>query len=381
MEKKIMASSLTAILNRHKWAVLTLGLAYGATVVFTFFGPVLARAAGSYAPALSLVAVACHVLAFYFPVFGIEPGDRYIRILALVLVPGVLGFGILPVWGQTLVTILFAWTIGRIGCFWTYRTARSIPGNARGRMIACSLMVAFILLYFVNMGIPSLSTPLALAIPAFMAGATLFCYEKMKEDLPEPGPETGHPAVREPPYFSFLLVVYIAGGFTYAGIFPYFQPWAHVDRFVNVVPFIFLAPLAGFLLDRGRARTVFTVGVVLLMISVAWFLAPPSLAAYLGTQGFLQAGWAFINVFGWYFSWATAARAGEPYHFPRGISAMLLGAALGAFGASLITAWGETEKSVYGIVALVPLTLALVWCAFFPAGLGLLRRSDVPGKN
>ena len=353
----------------YGWAILTLGMAYGATICFTFYGPVMARAAGSYAPALSLVAVAFHVLAFYLPDFSGKAHDRYLIILAALLVPGVLAFGLMPVWAKAFVTILFAWTVGRIGCFWTRHVSHTIPEGFRGRVIALALSLSFFQLYLANMIMPGLTATQALAVPAAMMALTLFAYGKMKKNspiLPEPG---SGPRVKEPHYFSFLLTMYISGGATYAGIYPYFAPFAQVDRYVNVCALFLAAPLAGWAIDRGGIRMVVALGGGLLGISHGVFLFIPGLAGYLGTQCLLQAGWGFINVFGWYFSWSMASQSGQSYHFARGISAMLLGAAIGAFGAHLAQAWGLTGRLGFSLLALIPLCLALVWFLFLSRSL------------
>lgn len=251
---------LTAVLRRHGWAILTLGMAYGATITFTFFGPVMMKAAGRDAPALSLVAVAFHVLAFYLPDFSGKIGDRYLKGLCLALVPGVMSFGLMPVWGKILVTVFFAWTIGRMGCVWTRHTAQTIPEGIRGRVIAWALSLSFLQLYLVNMAVAALSALQALAMPALMVILTLFCYGRMKATLPDPPPPVPVLRGREPHYFTFLLMVYIAGGFTYAGIYPFFEPWARVDRYVNVATLFLAAPWAGYLIDRRGIRTVFAWG-------------------------------------------------------------------------------------------------------------------------
>lgn len=354
------------ICSAHKWAILTLGMAYGATIVFTFFGPVMTRAAGPYAPALSLLAVGFHILAFYLSPFAWESESRVVRGMALLLVPGVLGFSWLPVYGQVGVTIFFAWTVGRIGCFWTYAALKRIPEGIRGHVIAASLFVSFTVLYLVHVTLPALPVEAGLAIAVVTAILAILGYNRMKGLPARTDTQKMRPPEKEAPYFTFLLLVYVSGGFTYAGIYPYFQPYAHVDRYFNVLFFMVAAVIAGRVLDTRGRKSAFGIGVAFLGISFGAFLMPQSLVAYLLTQTFLQAGWAFVNCFGWSFSWDMAGRSGQDYHFSRGISAMLLGASLGAFLSHMMAEWGQANKLLYGVVSFIPLFLTMAWLMFFP---------------
>ncbi|HCY86570.1 MAG TPA: hypothetical protein DHV36_15660 [Desulfobacteraceae bacterium] len=349
--------------------ILTLGFAYGATIVFTFFGPVLIVTAGELAPALSLIAVVFHVLAFYLPVSGFEYKPAYWIGLAVLVLGLVTAFTLLPVPGLVAATGLYAWLIGRVGCLWTYFVLETIPVPCKGRVVASSLFLAFLVLYFVNMSVPVLSRAAALAVPCLMAAGAVLCCCKMVLQGKRPMDRNSVAQSADapvPPYFSFLLLVYVSGGFSYAGIYPYFEPFAHIDRYYNVLFYLFAMLAAGRVLDTLGRKTAFVTGVGFLSVSFAVFLLPSTTVSYLMTQTFLQAGWAFVNAFGWSFSWDMAARYQQPHLFSRGIAAMLLGAAMGAFLAEIFRNLGEGYKAAYSLLTFVPLAFSFIWLRRFP---------------
>ncbi|MCG8618593.1 MAG: hypothetical protein MI802_20430, partial [Desulfobacterales bacterium] len=228
--------------------ILTLGFAYGATIVFTFFGPVLIVTAGNLAPALSLIAVVFHVLAFYLPVSRHEYRRSYWLFLAAMVLGLVTVFTHLPVAGQLAAIVLYAWLIGRVGCVWTYASLETIPVPYKGRVVASSLFLAFLVLYFVNMSMPDLTGAAALSVPFLMAAGAVLCCCRMISRYGVTADRNAGDYESDtivPPYFSFLLLVYVSGGFSYAGIYPYFEPYAHIDRYYNVLFYLFAMLAAG----------------------------------------------------------------------------------------------------------------------------------------
>lgn len=357
------------IFKKYPLIILTLGFTYGATIVFTFFGPVLTITAGDFAPILSIIAVAFHVFGFFLKPFKLEGHPKFFCVFLGLLLPLILAFHILPYYLQIITTMLYAYMIGRIGCLWTYTAKLAIPNFIRGKIISLSLFISFTILYFINMNFSLLTKGIALIIPALMSSISVILYlktsQKYKDNIVRNNEEALN-TIR--PYFVyiFLIVVYIAGGFSYAGIYPYFKLYAHIDRYYNVLFYLVSIILAGIVLDKYGRKINFVLGVGLLGISFTFFIMPSSVITYFITQTFLQSGWAFVNAFGWSFSWDMAERSKKDYLFPRGISAMLLGAAIGAFLSQIIEKVGFGNSSIYGIVTFIPLFLAIMILIFFP---------------
>lgn len=191
-----MTESFFHIVTNRMNTVLALGFAYGATIVFTFFGPALMRNSNE-AGALALVAVICHVLAFYLPPLrpGAHPG--YFPALYAALLPLLLCFPRLSLPFQTICVGGYAWMVGRIGCFWTYKVIDTIAVDYRGRTICCALFVSFSLLYIVNLIQPMLPAASLMGAPAVMSGLSVFFFRKMQAEMicpSMPGPKKKRPA-------------------------------------------------------------------------------------------------------------------------------------------------------------------------------------------
>ena len=89
------------------------------------------------------------------------------------------------------------------------QVAAKLVGH-KGRVVASSLFLAFLVLYFVNMSVPVLSRAAALAVPCLMATGAVFCYYRMISGQEGTiGGNTGgsEPDAIVPPYFSFLLLL------------------------------------------------------------------------------------------------------------------------------------------------------------------------------
>lgn len=364
-----MIKAYINIFKKYPLIILTLGFAYGATIVFTFFGPVLTITAGEFAPVLSIIAVAFHVFGFFLKPFKLEQQSKFFYVFLGILLPLLLSFHISPLYLQIITTMLYAYMIGRIGCFWTYTANLVIPNYIRGKIISASLFISFIILFFVNLSFPFLTKGVSLIFPAVMSSIAVVFYlktdQKYKDNIVSHKDEA---LSNIHPYFiyGFLIVVYIAGGFSYGGIYPSFELYSHIDRYYNVFFYLVAIIIAGNILDEHGRKINFVLGVGLLGISFTFFIMPSSVFTYFITQTFLQSGWAFVNAFGWSFSWDMAERSKKEYLFPRGISAMLLGTAIGAFSSQIIEIVGFGHSSIYGLVTFIPLFVAIMILVFFP---------------
>ncbi len=366
-----MNKSYISIFKKYHLLILTLGFAYGSTIIFTLFGPILNYTAGTFAPALSIIAVMFHVVGFLLKPTSITKRPTFFYVCMVILLPLVVTFHILPHYLQLITTMLYAYIIGRIGCLWTYIAKENISSEIRGKVISLSLFISFTILYFVHMTLPVLSKGISLLFPAVLSSVTVFMYfriiqkysdtsvryiEKMK------GKNTSNFVF----VYIFLIVVYVAGGFTYTGIYPSFIGYAHIDRYYNVLFYLIAILIAGIILEKYGRKTCFVLGVGLLGISFTFFNMQSSLFTYFITQTFLQAGWAFVNAFGWSFSWDMAERSKNTILFSRGISAMLIGTTIGAISSHVINELGFGHSSVRGIVTFIPLFLAIMILIFFP---------------
>lgn len=378
-----MISVYIKLIKKYLFLILTLGLAYGATIVFTFWGPILNATAGNSAPLLSIIAVTAHVLGFYLKPFKLEQHRAYFTIYLIVLTPLLLSFNTTGLYLKIITVVLYAFLIARIGCFWAYRANRVIPNHIRGKIISASLFISFVILYLVNMSIPALPGPVCLILPLVLSILAVVCIKKACRKYDYYYIKSNETGKKVPSFFlfAFLIIVYIAGGFSYAGIYPSFVRYAHIDRFYNVLFYIISILIGGIILDTYGRKITFTLGVACLGISFTFFIMPQSILTYLITQTFLQAGWAFVNSFGWSFSWDIAEQTKRSELFPRGISAMLLGASLGAVLAYVLSRYQLSHSSVYGLVTFIPLFLAIVFLVYFPETLRLNRTDPISIKH
>lgn len=375
-----MIKSYIHILKKYPLIVLTLGFTYGATIIFTFFGPVLTITAGEFAPVLSIIAVVFHVLGFFLRPFKLEQHPKFFYVFWGIILPLILSFHISPYYLQIITTMLYAYMIGRIGCFWTYTANLVIPNSIRGKIISLSLFISFTILFSINMSFPLLTKGAALIFPASISSISVIFYlkasKKYKDNIvchKEEALDTINPYF----VYVFLIVVYIAGGFSYGGIYPSFEQYAHIDRYYNVLFYLVAIIIAGIVLDEYGRKINFVLGVGLLGISFTFFIMPLSVITYFITQTFLQSGWAFVNAFGWSFSWDMAERSKKDYLFPRGISSMLLGAAIGAFLSQIIEKIGFGHSSIYGIVTFIPLFIAIMILILFPETLNTKKEKKI----
>lgn len=359
--------------------ILTLGFAYGATIVFTFFGPILIKISGDNAATLSIFAVTSHVVGFFLKPNKVERQIKFFYIYIAILLPLILFFYRMPYYFQIIVTILYPYMIGRIGCFWTYKANHLIPSSKRGKLISASLLISFIILYFTNMLIPLFSEKASLILPGILSSLTVFLYSKIDKKYYNSNSVNDEIITKKSTayfMFLFLIVIYIAGGVTYNGIYPSFKPYEYIDRYYNVFFYIISIVIAGFILDRYGRKIAFLIGVSFLGISFTFFTMPSSVTTYFVTQTFLQAGWAFVNSFGWSFSWDMARDSNKDLLFPRGIASMLLGAAIGGFLAKLLRSSGASNY-IYGIVTFVPLFISIILLSFFPETLVLSKDNKI----
>jgi len=359
-----MFGSYLQLSKRHGPLIGVLGLAYAATIVFSMFGPALVRSAGAQAEGLGLIALIAHVGAFFLPFFTFEFRARFIQALCISLLPFLAVFSWLPLPLQGVAVAVYAYASGRVGRIWTHTAYRQIRGNVRGQTVALGLGAAFAVLYVGNAVIPSLPPWAAMLFPmTAIGGCGVLLHTLGLGPKAVPSAET-RPLQTNRRRFFFLMVVYVAGGFSYAGIYPHFLPYAHIDRFYSALPFVAAVLVAGTVLDRLSREMGFIFGVCCLGVSFTFFAMPSSLMTYFVSQTFLQAGWAFVNAYGWSFSWDMARRAKDVRLFPRGIAAMLAGAALGTMCDLGYKALGAESKAAFGLVTFIPLFLGIVWMYF-----------------
>ena len=132
------------------------------------------------------------------------------------------------------------------------------------------------ILFFVNMSAPLLNKQPALLIPVIISSLSVFLYMKMNSKygrakvVCKKGKQSN---VRPYFMFVFLMIVFIARGFSYEGIYPGFKTYATMDRYYNVFFFLVAIIIEGHILDLYGRKIAFTVGVGLLGISFTFFTA------------------------------------------------------------------------------------------------------------
>jgi len=355
----------------HKKLIHFLGFAYGATIVFPAFGPALSVAVRENMPLMSTLAFLCYTISFLYPPSPkhssrLNPKNVYKVIL--VLSPGILYFDKLPILFQWGLLILFSLFTAQLGSAWTQYFRLTVKNEDRGKVASMSIALTFFILYVCTIIIDYAPVRLALLLPILLV---LYSAKNLSDFYsnalpPEPSIKVNSNHNRHYILYILFIIIYISGGFTYAGIFPKFVPYAFISKYYNVQPLFFTVIFAGFLADTLGRKPMLYIGFAMVGLSFTTFMIPASHTSYLLTQTFTQVGWGFVNTYVWTVSADLSVFYNKRTIAARGVSSMLFGTVLGALVAYFFNQAQFTLDILYAAATLTPIFLGLILVNFVP---------------
>lgn len=372
-----MYSDIKRIVKLHKTLILMLGFAYGATIVFPAFGPALKVSAGPSMPVMSTLAFFCYVIGFLLPdkwIIYYTKKPATLLLLLAILSPFVLFFDKLIEPLKWVVLSGFALYAGSIGHLWTYYFQTHVPVQHKGRISALTISLTFFILYVCTILIDFVPVQMALLLPIALTYISVrqnmnfvntHIVNKDHEDL-QLVSETSIKHKEPWSLYLFFVIIYISGGFTYAGVFPKFEAYTFIAKYYNVQPLFLTVIAAGILADKIGRKNMLYIGFGFVGLSFTTFMLPPSYASYLSTQTFTQIGWGFVNTSVWVISADLAKEHRKPHIASRGVAAMLLGTVIGAVSAHVIATMSWNLGSVYGFVTHLPIFMSLTMVGLIP---------------
>jgi DNA-binding CsgD family transcriptional regulator len=166
--------------------------------------------------------------------------------------------------------------------------------------------------------------------------------------------------------YLLFIVIYISGGFTYAGIFPKFEPYTFIAKYYNVQPLFFTVLIAGALADLVGRKTMLYIGFGMVGLSFTAFMMPASYVSYFLTQTCTQIGWGFVNTYVWTVSADMSNHYGKRHIAARGVACMLFGTVLGAVLAHFFNQAQVTHDALYAAATLIPIFVGLIIVNLIP---------------
>lgn len=179
-------------------------------------------------------------------------------------------------------------------------------------------------------------------------------------------PSTIDPKSNHRLLYWLFIIIYISGGFTYAGIFPKFEAYTFISKYYNVQPLFFTVIFAGVLADIIGRKTMLYIGFSMVGLSFTTFMMPASYGSYFLTQTFTQIGWGFVNSYVWISSADMSVQNNNRLIGARGVACMLMGTFIGAILATFYEVAQITLDILYGAATLVPIFIGLILLNFIP---------------
>jgi len=365
-------------IKQYSAEILQFGFGYSCVIVFALFGPVQLIVNQNNPFYYTLLALMAFILAFWIHPNNLENRKSGLILMGLVGIVGLLLFLLPNSSIKSFSMFAYSFIIARISKSFTYHAYYGIRHQYSGRVLASAFFLAFFILYMVNMNIALLPSKAAIGIPivtmVFGLYFTWIADRKKKEDAINHFDKNKKDQKLTISLF-FLVVVYICGGVSYLGIYPFLEPFYRVDRFYNVLPLLVGLPFAGTISDKYGLKVTLMLGVASLGIGFVFFLLPHSLPVYFGIQTFLQIGWAFVNVFGFGYAWLLAIYRKKWEYFGIGIIAIMIGVMIGA-GVAYFFGLKEVGINIYALVTFIPLFIGLMLFSFLPGEIFERRLMD-----
>lgn len=340
--------------------IILFGFAYSCVIGFSLYGPLLDKIYSGNTFVYTMLGMIAFIIAFVHTFISKIKKSYVIGLI------GISFIGIVLFYDKPSINAIFifcyALGIATICRSFTLQAYKFIKTDESEWRMSIAFIIAFSILYMCNVIKPLIGRTSAMIILCILTLLTCVVYQnavilEAEADIP-----VRLELKRKGELFlslSSLYVVYIGGGISYAGMYPYLEVFA-VDRFINVLPLILLLHVAGILGKKIGNTFILLIGIISLSIAFAFFLLPMSYMTYFVVQTTLQIGWAFVNVWGFSYSWRLAKRYAQPYAFGHGIIFILLGVLSGSVIASIITL-SDLPAFYYGPVTFVPLVTGLVF--------------------
>lgn len=376
-----MKHSLKNTFVMHRSLILFLGFAYGATIVFPAFGPALKVAVGDKMPYMSTAAFLFYVFSFMMPprpLISKRISPNSVFKITVLLSPFVICLDWLPELLQWGIVLSFSFFAGQLGSAWTQFYRLSVHTEDRGQVAGFSIAITFLILYICTLLIGWIPVRLALMLPVGLVFLSTHQLTALTEDYkkrtstdpPQHGlsdNDTNHTHFQQYYIFYFLFVViYISGGFTYAGIFPKFEPFVFISKYYNVQPLFLTVIFAGLIADKIGRKSMLYIGFGMVGLSFISFMLPASGLSYFLTQTFTQVGWGVVNTYVWVVSADLSIYYKRPTIAARGVSCMLAGTVIGAFVANIFDTLSLSNDAYYAVATLAPLFVALIIISMVP---------------
>lgn len=364
-----MMDSIFIIVKKHRLLISVLGLAYAAELIFPAFGPVLnLTVGGKQALYMSSWSMLFLILGFIIkPWKRVEVNKFFLPFLVFILGFITCFFSYLPVYAQWILLAAFGYTIGRIGIFWSRLFLSEIPFESRGKVISLSLFLCYGLLYIGNVIIPSVPKEIAPMIPGLLLWLSMTFYIKHgNSEVIELQTEKKPQKVLPWSFFGLVFIIYITAGITYAGLYPELNYYSQFERYYNVLPFVLVILIAGYIADRYGRKYLLFIGIAFLGFSFAFYTLPQSIITYFLTQNTLQPGWAFMDAYVWIAAADLAVENNQPNVQAFSVASFLSGTAFGSFIAFMLDDSGFSSSPYFGIITYIPLFAAIALLLIIP---------------
>lgn len=364
--------------HQHWPLVLGIGLFFGWLLSFPMQGPLFGALVrgGNISPLLLITLLLVgHILGL---TAGGIAGHFYRRIpvwFSLGAVPCVVISWLITAMPEEIWWLLFivmGISSGAAIISWASAFITSVPQNLRARTFVLAAALSNIILYLVNI----LSNHqaeftlllrggslLALSMPVFL----IYNYLKTPpESRAIPAEKVRAPQsrpLRLGQLFPFIFTIYAVGGLMYAVIGSLASPPSGILGYYELIPYILLLFLAGFLADRAGRRISAVLGAIAVGIGFMSIGIFTGSLQFVLIQTFLVGGYAFLDVFTWVIAADISGGRKTPLFFSAvlgtNVLAILTGVLLGDKLRELATGSEVLTVCLAGIFSFVSLTFMI----------------------
>gem|GEM_PF-1805839 len=350
-------------LKKYIFVIVVFGLTYSCVIGFSLFGPLLKTHQGSYHFAYSLISLLAFILALVIRYRVISNHKITYSVLMASFIILCYGYYSRIIGLEVASIFTYSFIIAALSKEWTFHVITRLPEKDAPIVISGAFIVAFTILYILNVTTTMLSTYFAFFIAWGILAIAYFIFNQQKMKVNVIKNDCNNSQFSFFRVGLFLTIVYIAGGISYAGIYPFLDAYAAINRFYNVLPLIVSLPLAGYVSVRyGRMHT-YIIGTCFIGLAFSFFILGLNTGRFFAVQTALQIGWAYINVFGFTLAWQEGSKAKRHSAFGILIAFILLGVMTGAVIAGLFNAWSFSIQT-YAVATLIPLFICMVYYMF-----------------
>ncbi len=348
------------VVSKYIKEICVFGFGYSSVIGFCLFGPLLRIISGRALFTNTIIALTAFIVAFLNPLIR-KMNKRLILNLfyiAILLLASSYFIGI-----ESVAIFCYAFVIATFCRSFTLHVLDNVAVKYSEVVMSLAFFIAFLVLFIINVSKPYLSRELSFIIVILIGGIAAFFF-KLTIDDNSLKKKKSH-RLNKHIFFPLLslFLVYIGGGISYSGIYPYLAKFESIDRFYNVLPLVVTVPIAGILGKKYGNLINLLIGIVCLSVAFAFFLLPHTVSNYIFIQTFLQIGWAFTNVFGFSYSWRLAKKYELAYLFGYGIISILLGVTSGSVVSNYFIEY-HLPIIYFGPVTFIPMIIGLVFQFF-----------------